>query len=569
LPDETPTGAADARGRFAADIAKHPNDADLWNSLGVRLFNLGRTSPAGEAFSRAVQCRPNHAEALSNLGSAHQYGGRFGDAVDAFRRALRLMPQDATIYVNLGNALLEQGLVEDAITAYETGLALNPTLGRAQMNLAAALLYRPGVRLQDVLTEARRWSAMVAQVQFHHLHPDGDRPPQDRKPRLGIISADFRQHAVGYLTVPAVEGLARTGYEITCYSNSLRDDDLTGHFKRNAALWRPVAHLNDDELAGQIRADRIDILIDLSGFSAGNRLQALARRPAPVQIASWAGYPATTALAAMDYMLADRYHIPDGERRFYTEKIVRLPDSYLCFAAPLHSPPVAEPPCLTKGYVTFGSFNVLKKINPDVVRVWSRILRVVPNSRILLKALGWECNDIRERTSTLFAAHGVAPSRLHFVGSTSPAEHLEWMRLADITLDPFPYAGGRTTLEALWMGLPVITWPQSTFASRHSLSYLASLGLLEWVAQSEDDYVDLAFGLAHDPDRLCDWRGRLRPLIQASPLGDHDRFAAKLDAALMTMWRQWCDGEAAAGFDVSSPDGCARRSDVDFSLESP
>lgn len=515
---------------FLAALSRDPALSGAWNDLGLRFFEQGRLGEAVAALRRSLHLRPVNPGTWSNLGSAHQYRGDLGAAVEAFQRALSQAPGHAAIHVNLGNLLLEQGRTEEAAAAYRGALAIDPGLARAEMNLAGASLYRPGIGLDIILAHARRWSRAAAVPLMPAARPD--------TPRIGVISADFRQHAVGYLTIPAIEGLARAGRHLTLYSNSLREDALTDRFRASATQWRMVAGLGDEQLAARIRADGIGILIDLSGFSAGNRMTALARKPAPIQIASWVGYPSTTGAPAMDYILADRHQVPEGAEAFYSEKVIRLPDSYVCFEPPPDAPEPGDPPCLESGHVTFGSFNALKKINPRVIALWSRVMRLVPDSRLVMKAQGLDCLRTRGRFAEAFAAHGIAVERLTLVGTTSPAEHLDWMRRADLALDPFPYSGGRTTLEALWMGLPVITLPAESFAGRHSLGYLSTLGLTDWVARDEDHYAELAAALACDPAGLALWRRASRERIMASPLADTDRFVRDLDRALTAIWGQ-------------------------------
>ena len=515
---------------FRTALCRDPARAGDWNDLGLRFFMQGRLDEAITALSRSLSLQPVNPESWSNLGTARQYLGELGQAIEAFRRALSQAPQHASIHLNLGNALLEQGRIMEAITAYKSALAVQPNLGIAEMNLSAAHLYQPGAGLETILSHARRWSRSP-------LPAAPARPSTTDRPKIGLISADFRQHAVGYLTIPAIEGLARLGHSLTLYANSWREDELTARFVRSASQWRQTVGLDDAALEAQIRADGIDILIDLSGFSAGNRMNALARKPAPIQIASWVGYPATTGLAAMDYILADRHQIPEGADRFYSEKVLRLPDSYVSFEPPADAPDVGALPCIERGHVTFGSFNVAKKINPQVVSLWSRVMRTLPGSRLLMKGRGFDCQATREHFITLFASNGIAEDRLQLVGSSPPAEHLGWMREADLALDPFPYSGGRTTLEALWMGLPLVTLPTASFAGRHSFGYLQTLGLSKWIARDETHYVDLAVALALDPAGLAKRRQELRAHILTSVLADTGKFARDLDTMLMTVWK--------------------------------
>jgi protein O-GlcNAc transferase len=292
--------------------------------------------------------------------------------------------------------------------------------------------------------------------------------------------------------------------------------------------------MSDQQLAEQIRADRIDILFDLAGHTAGNRLLVFARKPARIQI-SWIGYEGTTGLEAMDYLLADHLMIPLGSERRYRERVLRMPDGYLCYDPPETAPPVEPPPALNNGFTTFGSFNNPAKITAEVVEVWATILRAAPSAHLLMKYRGLGDQAVRRRFLDLFVAQGVAPERLDMRPWSSYSDYLATYRDVDVALDPFPFSGSATTCESLWMGVPVITSPGDTFAGRHSLSHLTSVGLTETIALDLDTYVDLAVALAGDPARLTVLRSGLRERMAASPLCDGKRFASQLSSLLTTL----------------------------------
>ncbi len=309
--------------------------------------------------------------------------------------------------------------------------------------------------------------------------------------RVGFVSADFGIHPIGYFLVRVLENLDRGQVETTCYSNRGAPDDRTDRLRAAAAHWRHVSSLSHEQLAAQIRDDQIDILFDLSGHTGGHRLLTFARKPAPLAI-TWAGYVGTTGLAALDYLLADRYEVPVSAEPLYRERILRMPDGYVCYDPPHDAPPVSPLPALAQGHVTFGSFNNVGKITPDVVALWAKVLKRVSGSRLLLKSLGMNDSSVVGRLTAKFAEHGVAPSSLEFQGSSEHRELLAEYGRVDIGLDPFPYGGGLTTCESLWMGVPVITCPGETFASRHSFSHLSNVGLTETIAGDLETYVELA-----------------------------------------------------------------------------
>jgi predicted O-linked N-acetylglucosamine transferase (SPINDLY family) len=356
--------------------------------------------------------------------------------------------------------------------------------------------------------------------------------------RLGFLSPDFHYHPVGYFLVGVLENLDREQCETICYSDGRTRDDLTVRFHAAAAIWRETRRSSDEQLAEQIRTDQIDVLFDLSGHTAHNRLLVFARKPAPVQV-TWLGYEGTTGLVAIDYLLADRHVVPKGTEAHYQEKVLRMPDGYVCYDPPATAPSVNPLPACDKGYVTFGSFNNLAKINPEVVALWARILRRVPGSRLAMKYKGLGDQAVKSRYLELFAASGVSPDRLDLLPPSPFTEYLAAYQQVDIGLDPFPFSGGATTCESLWMGVPVITCPGETFASRHCLSHLAGVGLTETVARDLDEYVELAATMAGDLPRLSALRLRLRAQMEGSPLCDGRRFATDFTHLVRDVWRHW------------------------------
>ena len=521
-------------------VALLPDWACAHNHLGVALHELGCFDEAMACYQRALTLDPEDASGHNNLGVAYQDQGELDQALACYRRALNLDPGYADAGNNLGNALKEQGRAAEAVVCYEALLETRPELSFVRSNLLFTRMALPETTLPEIAAAARRWEAVHAasyraEWKAGRSHAgDDDSGAGRRRLRLGFVSGDFRRHAVGFLVIAVFEALARAGHELVCYSNGLSEDALTGRF-RAAAVWRPILGLDDDAVAAQIRADGIDILFDLSGHTAQNRLLVFARKPAPIQV-TWVGYVATTGLEAMTYWLADDHQIPESAERWYRERIIRMPGSYVCWEAPDEAPPITPLPAARNGVITFGSFNFLSKITPEVVAVWSRILGRVPDSRLLLKAVGFNCPATRDRFRALFADHGVADPRLVFVGGTSRAEHLAWTAEADIALDSFPYSGGLTTLETLWMGVPVVTCPGETLCSRHAYGYLATLGCRETIARDFDHYVDLAAAWAGDCGRLASVRAALRPQMLASPLLDASAFVRAFEAACQAAW---------------------------------
>ncbi len=538
--------AAEASYRKAIEL--DPGYVAAHYNLGNLLFERGRLDDAVSSFRSVCALAPTHAGALNNLGVVLEEQGQLAAAGEAFRQALSVRSDFAEPRYNLAGVLLEQGRITEAVAAYDAALSVKPDYIDAAMGVAFAHLYRPGVRLAEVLACARAIDAAFA-ARFRDRWPAHPRPEtRDGRPKIGFVSADFRSHAVGALVLPAIEGLARAGHTVTCYSNTLRRDAMTERFAA-ASAFQPVAGLSDDALFELIRADGIDILVDLSGYTDGNRLLVFARKPAPIQV-SWLGYPATTGMASIDYIIADGLQLPPNAGQFYSESVVRLPDCYVAFAPPEEAPEIGPLPAGSHGAITFGSFNAAKKITPEVVATWSEILRRLPTSRLLLKAPAFDCLPSREHYLAQFAAEGITDSRLSFHGRSARTAHLRQMLEVDIALDTFPYSGGQTTLEALWMGLPVVAFPGETFASRHALAYLETIGLGRLATSSAEAYIALAVDLDEDRTALAAMRSNMRTRMLASPLGDKDRFVTVLAAAFATMWERWCDGAPTTSIDI-------------------
>jgi len=525
---------------FERTLELRPDSVETYSNLGITLRSQGRLNAAIACYRRGLQLHPDRAEIHNNLGNALRDQGCLDEAIVCYQRALQLAPEYAEAHNNLGDAWFNQGKVDEAVACYQGALHLEPGNVDAFAGLAFALLYRPGVTLAKLADTHAEFGRRYARQVTRKWTPDAVAVDLPRRLRLGFVSADFGRHPVGYFLVSALENLDPRVCEIVCYSDRDIADDLTARFQAVASVWRETRGLSHEQLERQIQADRIDILFDLAGHTAGNRLPVFACKPAPLQVA-WIGYAATTGLATIDYLLADRYHIPPSAEPFYCERVLRMPEGYVCFDPPAEAPPVGPLAAFAQGSVTFASFNNPAKIGPEVVAAWARVLRRIPASRLLLRYGGLDSQGASVRLHGLFSAYGVAAERVELGGAVPRAELFNLYNHADVALDPFPYSGGLTTCEALWMGVPVVTCPGETFASRHSLSHLSTVGLTETIARDLDEYVELAVALATDLPRLAALRAGLRERVAASSLCDGPRFAANLMSLLRDVWHRWCE----------------------------
>jgi predicted O-linked N-acetylglucosamine transferase (SPINDLY family) len=542
-----------------------PQLAEIISNLGAAFCDQGKLDEAAACCRRALELKPDCAEAHYNLGNALKDHGKLDEPVACFRRAVQLKPDYAEAHNNLSIALKDQGKLDEAVACGRRALELLPDCANVHSNLLFTLHYCTGVTLAELAeTHAEYDRRHAAPLGRAAVRQESVRARHGR-PRVGFVSPDLGRHPVGYLLVRVLERLGQLGkgdrhllperpegccaqkvpvtfspgnlgMETICYSDRIAKDDMTCRLQAAATHWRDVLGTSDERLAEQIRADGVDILFDLAGHTAHNRLLTLARKPAPIQI-TWLGYVGTTGLAAMDYILADRFEIPPESEAHYREKVLRLPDGYVCFDAPEEAPPVGPLPAMAQGCVTFGCFNNLAKITRQAMRVWAEILRRVPQSRLVLKYRGLEGEGFRRELLERLAAERIDAARVELLGRSPRRELLADYNRIDLALDPFPYSGGLTTCEALWMGVPVVTCPGETFASRHALSHLSNAGLTETIAHDLDEYVELAVALAHDLPRLAGLRAGLRQRMAASPLCDAERFVDNLASLLQDLWQ--------------------------------
>lgn len=532
--------ALDRPREAAADLARalalRPDHAPALSNLAAARLALGDRDGAELAARHAVASRPDLADCLLRLGEVRQRADRLGAAADAYGAALAWNPALAEAHANLALVRQGQGLLDAAETGNRRALALDPTLADVRSNLAYLLLFRPGVTAAAVLEAHRDWDRVHGAPHRGRWVKPGKAGARKGPLTVAILSGDFRRHPAGLFAVRTVEALPGRDIRLLLYANQTESDDVTDRFRKAAAQWIPVAGLTDAEVASRIRHDRPDILIDLAGHNARGRPGVFARKPAPVQVA-WSGYMATTGLAAMDALVADRHHVPDGMERFYCERVLRMPDAFIAYDPPGGEDelPLTPPPSLSGKPVTFGSFNILTKLNDGLLAAWAAILERVPDSRLLMKTKALSCPDTAALWRGRLAAAGIDPDRVTMVGATSSLDHMRWCASVDVALDPFPFSGSTTTLETLWMGVPVVTLPGETFSSRHSLAFLTVAGVEGCIAADPADYVDRAVAWAADPQRLADLRRTLRTRMAAGPLCDGGKLAAALAAELRAL----------------------------------
>jgi predicted O-linked N-acetylglucosamine transferase (SPINDLY family) len=524
---------------YSRAIQIRPAYSAAHSNLGNVLRDLGRLDEAIAAIGRAIQLDPENAEAWNNRGIAWHQAGRLDEAAAAYDRALALDGRCAQAWTNRGIAFRDQGRHDEALACLRKALELNPRLLTAASNLVYGLLFHPDYDARAILAEHRRWDEQFARPLAPLILPHSNEPVPDRRLKIGYVSADFRDHVLGHNLLPLFREHDHRHFEIFCYADVMRPDACTRGFQGAADVWRGVAGQSDDEVARLVRADRIDILVDLALHTAGNRLLTFARKPAPVQV-TFAGYPGTTGLSAIDYRLTDPYLDPPGQEHddaVYAEESVRLPATFWCYEPLAGGPDVHPLPASGRGFTTFGCLNGFARTNAPVLALWARVLRAVDRSRLLLLAPeGAHRRAAREQ----LASQGVSPDRVHFVARQPRREYLETYHGIDVVLDTFPYNGHTTSLDALWMGVPVVTLAGRTAVGRAGLSQLTNLGLPELVAATPDEFVRIAVTLARDVPRLGALRAGLRDRMRDSPLMDAPAFARGVETAYRQMWQRWC-----------------------------
>lgn len=524
-----------------------PFQALICWSLGAAFHAQGEARSAVEIYQRAIALKPDYSAAYNNLGNVHVELGDISEAMTCFKRALLLQPDNMEACNNLANLQMLLGRQEEGIATYQKALALRSEHAGLHSNYLMSIHYSDHYA-QPFLVDAHRAFAEKIEAPLRPLRPvyAAGRDPE-RCLKVGFVSGDLCTHPVAFFLEGLLANLNRNVLDVVLYYNHTLIDDVTRRLQGLGYPWRSLAGVADDVAAEMVREDGIDLLIDLSGHTHLNRLLLFARKPAPVQV-TWLGYFDTTGLQAIDYILGDAHMLPVTEEDHHTERPWRLPESYLCFTPPRTAVEIEDLPALRNHFITFGSFNNLVKLNDSVVALWARILLAVPHSRLFLKAKPFRDAAVRERMVQRFAAAGIAAERLILEGWGSAADHYSAHNSVDIALDPFPFPGVTTSVDALWMGVPVLHLRGDRFIAHAGESILINAGLPEWIAEDRDDYLRLALQMAGDVQYLAALRKKLRSQFLASPLCDAPRFARNFEIALRGMWQQWCgEGGGAQG----------------------
>ncbi|MFM7136608.1 MAG: tetratricopeptide repeat protein [Planctomycetota bacterium] len=528
---------------FQRATTLRPDHFSAWNNVGNALAHLGRTEESAAAYRRAIALQPTNVEAINSLGAHLLELGRPGEAADWFCKVLALHPTHAHAASNLASALKNQGLLEEAIPWYRKTMEMRPDLAAVHSNMLMSLNYDGDYDNPTLFAEHLAWARQ------HAASPVNDHPRSrlnaqgsalSRRLRVGYVSADFRHHSVASFIHPLLAAHDHAAFEIVCYFDWRNPDSMTHLIQKHADRWRGIAGQSDEQVARHILADEVDILVDLAGHTANNRLGLFARKPAPLQV-SYLGYQNTTGLRTIDYRLTDEWLDPPGATdAFHTEKLLRLPGFFACYQPEENCPEVGPLPALGRSAITFGSFNKLEKISPKTLRLWAGVIAAVPNSRLLLMAPGAEEPLVQQRLHSAFRSRGVAPDRLELLGQRPFMEYMATHNHVDVLLDTFPFSGHTTTCHGLWMGVPIITLVGDRYASRMGLSVLTALGLDDLAAPTEEQFIARATALANDLPRLSALRAGLRQRMRQSPVMDAPALARNIEAAYRRIWEAWC-----------------------------
>jgi predicted O-linked N-acetylglucosamine transferase (SPINDLY family) len=526
----------ESKAAFARSLALQPHNPETHFRLANALAENGNPSDAIVEHRKALALRPDYPEAFSNLASVLTQLGDLDQAMSVCREGLAMRPDFQILYRNLGWACRESGLLDDAIAAYRHAIALRPD-HHAHGDLLFTLHFHPDYDRARLADEHRHWYQLhAAPLQAFATQAHHNDPSPHRRLKIGYVANDLGDRPLGRLLLPLLANHDPAQVETFCYCNIRLNDVLEAQLISHTGTWRLVSGISDRALADQIRHDRIDVLVDLNLHTAGNRLLTFALKPAPVQV-TYLAYPSTTGLPTIDYRFTDHHLDPPGsDESVYTEKSVRL-RTYWCYPPLPQAPPVGPLPALSNGHVTFGCLNDYAKVTPAVRSLWARLLQSLPTSRLLLHT---KSGSHRSSALEHFAAHGIHPARLQLVGRLPIHQYFALYNQLDIALDPHPWAGGATTCDALYMGVPVVTLAAEKAVSRGGLSILSNVGLPHLAATNPEQYLHTARALATDLPALATLRAALRQMIQTSPLMNGPAFARDVESAYRQMWLAWC-----------------------------
>lgn len=527
----------DALASYDRALALAPRDIRTLNNRADLLRETKRLNEALRSYDRVLQLAPDNVRALHHRSYALRELHRFGEALESCELALKLQPRNASLLAARGIILECQGRIGEAIASFRQSLAIRPDPA-VHTTLIFAMNFDPSASAHDKQQERARWNSQYARPLGALARSHENRRDPHRRLRIGYVSAHFKGQSATYAFGGVLLNHDPSSVEIFCYSDTAREDKVTARLRASVDHWRHVAGLSDDRLAELVREDGIDILVDAVGHMGGNRLLTFARKPAPVQVTGW-GEPTGTGLETMDYLLADPVLVPESERKLLAEHVVHLPN-FLGYWSPEAPPEPGPLPAFKNGYLTFGSFNRLEKVTDAVLQAWASILRSLPSARLIIKSVVLSDPDQKRRIIGCFGAEGVAAERLILLAASSRDDHFAAYQAVDIALDTFPHSGGMTTLDALSMGIPVVTWAGQSISSRLAASCLTALGLTDFIANDAAGYVELARAKSADIEAIGRLRAGLRDRLTTSEFGDGARYARAVESAYREMWKTWC-----------------------------
>lgn len=511
-------------------------DAEAFSNLGFCLKDIGWMEESALFCRQAIRLNPAYPDAHNNLGNALHFLGRLTEAQECFEEAIRLNPEFAEAYNNCGNVIKDLGFISEAQPFYREALRCKPSFLEAHSNLLFSLNYLETLRVDDALAEARRYGASASTravtkfVSWNVCFESAD------KLRIGFVSGDFKNHPVGYFIEGLIAHLDRGQFDVIAFPTDPRTDELTGRLTPLFDRWVPIYGQDDKTAARTIHQQGIHVLIDLSGHSAHNRLPVFAYKPAPCQM-TWLGYFASTGLPEMDYFIGDPIMSPNDESHHFSEQIINLPKSWLCLLPQSCAVEVKPLPALVNGYVTFGSFSNLSKVGPKVIRLWSKVLQAVPKSKLFIKGKQLADRGMVLKLAQQFQMQGIDINRVTMEGPTSRRDYFVSFHGVDIVLDTFPYPGGTTSIDALWMGVPVLTLKGNSFLAHLGESIAFNAGLSDWIALDENEFVQKAKSFSESLERLAYLREELRGMLVQSPLFNIDEFAQGFGGLLWAAWQ--------------------------------